>query len=163
MIVEAMKAVNTRDTELLKPLIEPYINHSMTADFNSLTFTAVDCADNPVLVENDYAASLMKYPLFQAYTRDQWRYQLCHHLPSESPLVRASPQIPTLMLAGALDPITPVSWAQEMHQQWPQSQLRVREKIAHSVLGSDTCLLEHIDDFFDQPNVTFTACAEEGD
>ena len=163
VIVEAMKAVNTRDTELLKPLIEPYINHSMTADFNSLTFTAVDCADNPVLAENDYAAALMNYPLFQAYTRDQWRYQLCHHLPSESPLVRVSPQIPTLMLAGALDPITPVSWAQAMHQQWPQSQLRVREKVAHSVLGSDTCLLEHLDDFFDRPNVTFTACAEEGD
>ncbi|HSX49887.1 MAG TPA: alpha/beta fold hydrolase [Cellvibrio sp.] len=159
-IIDAMKAVHERRADLLKPLIEPFINNSMTSDFNSLTFTAVDCADNPVLAEKDYVAALKKYPLLEDYTRDQWRYQLCHYLPSASPLVQAAPQLPTLMLAGALDPITPVSWAKTVNQQWPQSQLRVREKLAHSVLSSDVCLLEHLDTFFDQPREKFTACAE---
>ena len=161
-ITDAMNAVRERRTDLLKPLIEPFINNSMTSDFNSLTFTAVDCADNPVLSEQDYEAALKKYPLLQDYTREQWRYQLCHYLPSASPLVRAVPQLPTLMLAGALDPITPVSWAKTVNQQWPQSQLRVREKLAHSVLSSDVCLLEHLDTFFDQPQEKFTACSETG-
>jgi pimeloyl-ACP methyl ester carboxylesterase len=159
-IIDAINAVDAGRSDLLKPLVEPFINNSMTSDFNSLTFTAVDCADNPVLSETDYTAALIKYPLLQEYTRDQWRYQLCHNLPSESPLERAAPQLPTLMLAGALDPITPVSWAQTVNQQWPHSQLRVREKIAHSVLGSDVCLLEHLDEFFNQPDMKFTACAE---
>lgn len=162
-IIDAINAVDTQRSDLLKPLMEPFINNSMTSDFNSLTFTAVDCADNPVLSETDYTAALVKYPLLQEYTRDQWRYQLCHRLPSESPLVKAAPQLPTLMLAGALDPITPVSWAQSVNQQWPHSQLRVREKIAHSVLGSDVCLLEHLDEFFNQPEMKFTACAEESE
>jgi len=161
-ITDAMNAVRERRTDLLKPLIEPFINNSMTSDFNSLTFTAVDCADNPVLSEQDYEAALKKYPLLQDYTREQWRYQLCHYLPSASPLVRAVPQLPTLMLAGALDPITPVSWAKTVNQQWPQSQLRVREKLAHSVLSSDVCLLEHLDTIFDQPQEKFTACSETG-
>lgn len=160
-IIDAMNAVEAGRSDLLEPLVEPFINNSMTSDFNSLTFTAVDCADNPVLAEADYTAELIKYPLLQKYTRDQWRYQLCHSLPSESPLEKAAPQLPTLMLAGALDPITPVSWAQSVNQQWPYSQLRVREKIAHSVLGSDVCLLEHLDEFFNQPDMKFTACAEE--
>lgn len=159
-IIDAMNAVRERRTDLLKPLIEPFINNSMTSDFNSLTFTAVDCADNPVLSEKDYVAALNEYPLLQDYTRDQWRYQLCHYLPSASPLVQAAPQLPTLMLAGALDPITPVSWAKTVNQQWPQSQLRVRTKLAHSVLSSDACLLEHLDTFFDQPKEKFTACTE---
>ena len=156
-IIDAINGVDKRRSNLLKPLIEPFINNSMTSDFNSLTFTAVDCADNPVLSEADYVAALVKYPLLQEYTRDQWRYQLCHSLPSESPLIIAAPQLPTLILAGELDPITPVSWARAVHQQWPRSQLLVREKIAHSVLGSDVCLLEHLDDFFDQPDKQFAA------
>jgi len=160
-IIDAINAVDTQRPDLLKPLIEPFINNSMTSDFNSLTFTAVDCADNPVLPEVDYTTALVKYPLLQEYTRDQWRYQLCHRLPSESPLVRAAPQLPTLILAGALDPITPVSWAHSVNQQWPHSQLRVRNKLAHSVLSSDVCLLEHLDVFFDQPELPFTACAED--
>jgi pimeloyl-ACP methyl ester carboxylesterase len=162
-IIDAINSVDSRRSDLLKPLIEPFINNSMTSDFNSLTFTAVDCADNPVLSETDYTTALVKYPLLQEYTRDQWRYQLCHNLPSESPLVNAAPQLPTLILAGALDPITPVSWAQLVNQQWPHSQLRVREQIAHSVLGSDICLLEHLDEFFNQPETKFIACAEEGE
>jgi pimeloyl-ACP methyl ester carboxylesterase len=152
-----------QQSEKLEPLIEPYINNAMTSDFNSLTFTAVDCADNPVRAETDYLAALAQYPLLRAYTKDQWRYQLCHRLPSEVPLVPSAPRLPTLLLAGALDPITPVSWAQAVNQQWPQSQLRVRKKLAHSVLGSDVCLLEHLDTFFDQPELHFTACAEEGE
>ncbi|HEX7762200.1 MAG TPA: hypothetical protein VF433_01100, partial [Cellvibrio sp.] len=56
--------------------------------------------------------------------------------------------------------ITPLSWAETVNEQWPQSQLRVRAKLAHSVLSSDTCLLEHLDTFFNQPQEKFTVCTE---
>ena len=160
IIVDAMNGVFEGRTDLIKPLIEPYLNNSITRDFNSLTFTAVDCADNPVLPEGNYAESLRQYPLFEEYTREQWRYQLCHQLPSESSLVRASPEIPTLILAGLLDPITPVSWAKTVAAQWPHSQLRIRTTLAHSVLSNDVCLLENLDTFFDNPTKQFIACSE---
>ena len=159
-IIDAMRAVREHRTSLLKPLIEPYVNQSMSSDFNSLTFMAVDCADNPVQSEADFIAELTRYPLLQNYTRDQWRYQLCHKLQSESSLRAVEPKVPTLMLAGTLDPVTPVSWAQAIHQQWPQTQLRVRKQLAHAVLASDVCLLENLDRFFDQPQEKFIACAE---
>ena len=157
-IADAVQAVHDGRSDLLKPLAEPYLNHSVSSDFNSLTFTAVDCADNPVFPEADYLNVVAQYPLLQNYTRDQWRYQLCHQLPSVAALELVKPLVPTLILAGAQDPITPVQWARQIHEQWPESQLRVSEHLAHSVLGSDVCLLENIASFFDQPNVAFTAC-----
>ena len=159
-IFDAITGVLEGRTNPLKLIVEPYLNNSLTNDFNSLTFTAVDCADNPVGSGDDYAESLQEYPLLQNYTRDQWRYQLCHQLPSESPLALAAPQVPTLILSGALDPITPIAWAKTVSAQWSQSQLVVRENQAHSVLSSDICLLENLDTFFDQPANTFTACRD---
>ncbi len=157
-IMDAIVGVHQGRNDLLKPLAEPYLNNSVSADFNSLTFTAVDCADNPVLSEMNYAAAVAKYPMLENYTRDQWRYQLCHELRSTMPLQLAQPQTPTLILAGAKDPITPVNWAREIHQRWPETQLRINENLAHSVLGSDVCLLENLGQFFDHPQNTFTAC-----
>lgn len=159
-IIDAMLAVREHQAPQLKPLIEPYVNQSMSSDFNSLTFMAVDCADNPVRAEADFVAELAQYPLLQNYTRDQWRYQICHKLQGGAPLYAIEPKVPTLMLAGALDPITPVNWAETVHQQWPQTQLRIRQKLAHAVLASDVCLLEHLDSFFNQPQAKFMACAE---
>ena len=162
-IIDGIVGVREHRPSLLKPLIEPYLNQSMSSDFNSLTFTAVDCADNPVQPEADFIAELARHPMFQEYTRDQWRYQLCHQLPGESPLFAVEPKVPTIILAGELDPITPVSWAKMLHQQWPQTQLRVRPQVAHAVLASDVCLLENVASFFDQPQKKFVACLLEGE
>jgi pimeloyl-ACP methyl ester carboxylesterase len=160
LIIDAINGVSEHRTEMLKPLVEPYINHSMTSDFNSLTFTAVDCADNPVQDQFEYESALREYPLFQAYTRDQWRYQLCHGLSTEAPLQPNAPHVPTLMLAGVLDPVTPSEWAQAVHKKWSNTQLVLRKHLAHSVLSSDTCLLEHLDDFFDRPSDKFIRCKD---
>lgn len=160
-IAEAIKGVALHRHELVKPLIEPFVNHSMSGDFNSLTFTAVDCADNPVMSELTYDDAVKQYPLLQQYTRDQWRYQLCHRLPAETPLNRHSPQVPTLILAGALDPVTPVAWARAVHSEWENTQLHISEEVAHSVLGSEACLLQTLVDYYDKPESTFEGCKDK--
>lgn len=162
-IIAGINAAHGGQAALLKPLIEPFVNHSMTSDFNSLTFTAVDCADNPVMAEQDYEKALAQYPRFSEYTRDQWRYQLCHRLPSAQPLQRVAPALPTLILSGALDPITPLSWARQVHSEWPNSQLSVSVSAAHSVLGSEVCLLQELVKFFDGPQQEFDVCEGVGD
>ncbi len=162
-IVTAIAAVEQGKTEGLKPIIEPYINNSFNADFNSLTFMAVDCADNPIKAQQDYDNQVQKFPLWAEYTRDQWRYQSCHALQraeSESALTLAASAVPSLLIAGRLDPITPVQWAEELHGLLPQSQLVVRNKLAHSVLSSDTCLLENLRYYFDSPTHEFSVCIE---
>lgn len=160
-IIAAIEAVEQGKTDALKPIIEPYINNSFNADFNSLAFMAVDCADNKILSQQDYDNQVAQFPLWAAYTRDQWRYQICHRLQVSEPqnaLTFAVSDVPSLLLAGRLDPITPVHWAEELHALWPQSQLVVRDKLAHSVLSSDACLLENLRYFFDLPTQVFSAC-----
>jgi pimeloyl-ACP methyl ester carboxylesterase len=157
-IIDAMRAVEEGPQEKLEALIEPYLNHSFSKDFNSLTFGLVDCADNPIGVEADYIAELEQYPFFKEYVKDQWTYQLCHSLVTRQQLKLVAPQVPTLILAGELDPITPIEWAKDLHHQWPQTQLRIVNNVAHSVLATNTCLLEHIDDFFNEPQKEFVVC-----
>lgn len=162
-ITSAMYAVHHQTAEALKPLIEPYINNSFSPDFNSLAFMAVDCADNPVLAGEDYDAQVNQFPLLADYTRDQWRYQICQVFPShpESDLTLVEPQVPTLMLSGNLDPITPVNWAKELKTRWPQLQLQIRNNVAHAVLASDDCILTHLVEFFDHPSREFDVCNQE--
>lgn len=159
-IASAIHAVAERDSKELKPLIEPFVNRSMSGDFNSLTFTAVDCADNPVLNEQDYLDGVNRYPLMQRYTRDQWRYQLCHHLATQNPLQRQRPAVPSLILAGEFDPITPLVWAQSVHAEWGSTQLHISKNVAHSVLGTNACLLQALVYFYDTPDDDFKGCLE---
>jgi pimeloyl-ACP methyl ester carboxylesterase len=161
-IVKAIHAVNDQaglnQEEQLKELIEPYLNRNLNSEFNSLAFTAVDCADNRMGSEQDYLQSLIDFPLMAEYTKDQWQYQTCHQLSISRYLNLHQPEIPVLILSGKADPVTPSSWATAMHQQWKDSQLILRQDLAHSVLSTDICLLENLHHFFDDPAEKFSYC-----
>ncbi|AQT59563.1 alpha/beta fold hydrolase [Cellvibrio sp. PSBB023] len=157
-IAEAINGVAMHSHDQIKPLLEPFVNQSMSSDFNSLTFTAVDCADNLVMAEAEYLTSVGQYPLLQEYTRDQWRYQACHYLAAQRPLLRHQPQVPTLILAGELDPVTPVDWARSVHAEWKNTQLHISKNTAHSVLSSEACLLQSLVVFYDSPDKVFGGC-----
>jgi len=159
--INAINYSNAYESELkLKILFEPYLNRNLNSQFNSLAFTAVDCADNQMGSESDYLQSLNQYPLMADYTKDQWRYQLCHELPGNQYLNLTSPQHPILILSGKNDPVTPSAWADAMHRQWKGSQLIFRKNLAHSILSTDICLLENLHYFFDEPTREFSYCGQ---
>lgn len=162
-IAKAIYAVNhqsgLQQEEQLKILIEPYLNRNLNSQFNSLAFTAVDCADNAMGSEQDYVQSLIEFPLMAEYTKDQWQHQLCHQLPEKRHLQLHGPQVPTLLLSGKNDPVTPSAWAVAVHRQWKNSQLILRENLAHSVLSTDICLLENLSRFFDEPEKELDVCS----
>lgn len=161
-IVKAIDTVNQQSglmqEEQLKKLVEPYLNRNLNNQFNSLAFTAVDCADNPMGTEQDYLQSLTEFPLMAEYTKDQWQYQLCHQLSVKRYLNLHQPEVPMLILSGKNDPVTLSSWASDMHSKWQNSQLVIRENLAHSVLSTDICLLENLGRFFDEPGKSFAYC-----
>ncbi len=161
-IAKAIHAVNyqtgLQQEEQLKKLIEPYLNRNLNQQFNSLAFTAVDCADNVMGSEQDYVQSLIDFPLMAEYTKDQWHYQVCHEWPTKHTLQLQNPQVPILILSGKNDPVTPSDWAVAMHQQWQNSQLILRDELAHSILSTDICLLENLNWFFDEPTKEFSYC-----
>jgi len=151
-------------SETLKPLITPYINNSLTPDFNSLAFMAVDCADNPVASAAEYVAAVARYARFADYTRDQWRYQICRSFYPLKPaqgLKLSEPKVPVLMLNGELDPITPVVWARVLHQRWPSMQLLELPGVGHGVLGESPCVLGELRRYLDNPEQQFDVnCAK---
>ena len=143
----------------LEALLEPFMNNSFSNDFNSLTFMAVDCADNPLQDGQLYQASVEEHPLLAAYMRDQWRYQACHFLSSDSQgLELFEPQVPTLLLSGALDPITPAAWAHDLKKRWPNVQWVLRTDVAHSVLVEEPCVLADLAQFLNNLQASFEPC-----
>ena len=162
-ITAAMADVLQSREENLLQLVTPFINNSLSADFNSLAFMLVDCADNPVASEQEYRAAVEQFPLLADYTRDQWRYQACHlqQLATTPGLQLREPQVPTLMLSGELDPITPPTWAQDLKQRWPGLQWIKRNQVAHSVLAEDPCVLADLGEFLNRPQAIFAPCNQQ--
>jgi pimeloyl-ACP methyl ester carboxylesterase len=150
------------ETEIeLKQLMEPYLNRNIHSDFNALAFTAVDCADNAMGLEEDYHQRVASHPQIAEYTKDQWQYQLCHQLNNAKPLQWNNPELPLLLLSGRHDPVTPLSWAENVKNNSRAAQWIVRDDLAHSVLSTDVCLLQHLYRFFDEPEKEFDFCRQD--
>lgn len=163
-VAAAIEAAINGERAGLQTLTETFINNAFSESFGGLVFMAVDCRDHPMSSSADYENKLKQNPLFAKYMDDLWRYQPCHFLsvPEAEGLKPAAPlQQPTLLLAGALDPITPAAWAHELHQQWPNSQIVVLEDIGHAVINSDACIHENIYRFLDEPHEIFDLCGAD--
>jgi len=152
-IPQALAAVQARDPDRLKPLIEPFVNLALDEDFSSFAFMAVDCQDHILGSERDYREQVEAYPRFARYLEPLWRWQSCQWLgAAEKPMeLPAAPEVPTLMLSGELDPITPLQWAQDLAERWPRSQLYRAKGVGHSVVGSDSCVHGKLVVFLNNP------------
>ena len=153
-IPAALEALREGDLEPLTRLFEPKINQALDGNTSSLAFMAVDCRDHPLGSAEEYQAQLQKYPRFRPYLEPLWAQQSCQWLGAgEQPLPQELPtDIPALLLAGALDPITPADWARQLESRWPNSQLHWIADTGHSVLGSRPQLQAQLHHFFDNPD-----------
>ncbi len=154
-IAPAIKAAQSGERQGLEALMTPFINQALDPDFSSLAFFAVDCRDHPVGSQADYQQALRDYPDYAFYLELGWRYQACHFLTPDNtaPLnqKKPPPDLPALLLAGGLDPITPPDWARDLHRDWPQSQLAIFPTVGHSVIGTDGCAHAHFREFLRFP------------
>lgn len=162
-IPEAIDAVLDNNPSALMPIMEPFVHMALSEDFFSLVFMAVDCRDHGISSQEAYQQELEKYPRWQDYTRDLWHYQACHFISAE-PAVQVAPSalppVPGLLLAGELDPITPAAWAENLHQQWPESQLHVLPDTGHAVINTDDCVYQSLRSFIDEPSRPVSLCGE---
>lgn len=162
-IVEGLKGAVERDPEKLSPLIEVFINQALDGSFSYLTFMAVDCLDHTLGTEAEYASQLEQYPQYRQYL-GRWDSYVCRWLgAAEKPLPSLEPlPVPTLIMAGEQDPVTPAQWARDLAQSWPSAQLYVADDIGHSVLWSDTCAESSLGAFLDNPQAEWTPTAPRG-
>ncbi len=161
-IPAAIASVLSRDTRGLMPLIEPFVNYAFDPQFNNMVFMAIECAETADIAESTYIEAVNRYPQLKAYTLDLWRYDSCRDLNALGKVgeervfapqrLQAISHIPTLLLAGELDPITPSDWATRLHRDWPASQLLVFPDVGHSVVGHKQCVHSQLGAFFRAPN-----------
>lgn len=160
-IPAAIHAVFNNDAPALLPLMEPFVESALDEDFYSLVFMAVDCRDHGISSREAYQQALEAHPRWRNYTADLWQYQACHLLPTASTPIASTtalPDVPTLILAGELDPITPVEWAQSLHHEWPGSQLHVVPETGHAVINTDDCVYQSLRSFLDEPSERVEFC-----
>lgn len=162
-IPDAINAVLDNDSRALLSLMEPFVESALDDDFYSLVFMAVDCRDHGISSREAYQQELEKYPRWREYTSDLWQYQACHFLSEGSAAIASTsvfPDVPALILAGELDPITPVEWAQSLHREWPSSHLHVVPDTGHAVINSDDCVYQSLRSFLDEPTKSVSFCEE---
>lgn len=159
-LVPAMEGLASGDRKQLNSLMESFINNALSDDFNGLVFMAVDCRDHPVQSQDEYQGQLEKFPLFAEYMQHLWTYQACHLFPAGGGLPQMdTPTQPALILAGELDPITPVEWAETLHAQWPRSQLVRFSGTGHAVINHQPCVYSNLGQYLDDPERAFSVCA----
>lgn len=139
--------LTTGSTELLEQFVEVFLASSFDPAFSTLVFFATECADNPRDTDADYARAFQAFPRWRELLDLQRRHDVCQ-LPvfssSERWLGNYATDIPTLIISGEKDPVTPASWARELHAQLPESTLIEVQNQGHGVLSSGGCSAELI-------------------
>lgn len=73
-----------------------------------------------------------------------------------------SSQIPTLLLNGAFDPVTPPAWAEQAAASLTNAQVFIFPGYGHAVIDAGSCPIEMMVDFLDDPAQPLeTACFEQ--
>jgi len=122
-------------------------------------YFAVNCQDDAPLVTPERMASQSEaYPELDGYLRHADELAICAawDLPAAPPLV-AGPiesDIPTLILAGAYDPITPPEWSQSVAENLSHSYYFEFPAAGHNVGGDNPCMDSIIADFLNDPGST---------
>jgi len=133
-------------TELLRPWLElEYENsYSDLALLNWGLFFSVNCQDDaPSVTEEDRQRQIAVFPELEGYTRQARELEICAlwELPAAPPLASEPIQsdIPTLVLAGSYDPITPPEWSKAVADNLANSYYYEFPASGHSVNHLNPC------------------------
>lgn len=163
-VISAMHGVKLGKKEPVKKLMTSYVNQVLSGTIADLVFMAVDCQDNAMGTAEEYYLQVAMYSYLTPYIEGLWENQVCHLWGSHGAelslqALRAKKiEIPTLILAGVYDPITPVEWARTVARLWPHAQIQEFKNTGHAVLGTNACALEALSEFLDAPQLPWHAC-----
>lgn len=121
--------------------LDGFVNNVLDEQFNYLVFFAVDCLDSVPIAQTDFEAELDKYPQVREYFSTFWDYNVCHSplFEQAQPLTEeAYADVPTYLLVGEYDPVTPITWADYLYEQLSTVNLKYHAA-GHAVLDIDAC------------------------
>lgn len=155
-IVKLIQSVNANThTETLKKLAENAINSELAKEFNVLTYFAVDCREMPAPIKKDFDQQLDRYNQLQHYAEFAFQYDPCQLFEKREDLKAfrqpVKSNIPTLILSGGYDPVTPTAWAEEVSQRLSNAVLWFMPDVGHGVVNSNVCVHQSLRRFLDKP------------
>jgi pimeloyl-ACP methyl ester carboxylesterase len=140
----------------LRGLIQDSVNTLLDGSISDPVATSVDCHDAGPVTREAAEAQLRLWPDVAAYKELDWEYHACRFWQSgqsdagfRSPVEAA---VPTLLLAGEFDPVTPPEWAELAAESLARASVFVFPAIGHGVLDSHLCATALISAFFEDPD-----------
>ncbi|MGH1471198.1 MAG: alpha/beta fold hydrolase [Cellvibrionaceae bacterium] len=143
-------------TDAIKKLAENSINSELAAEFNVLTYFAIECRETPIPNKETYYQELNRYPLLKDYAEHAYAYDPCLLFDKREDIEAfrqpLESSVPTLILSGGYDPVTPTRWAKELETRLKNSIFWYLPDVGHGVVNSNVCVHQSLRAFLDEPN-----------
>lgn len=162
VIPDAINDVAHGRQKALLPITTLYVDTLFDEYINVITFNSVLCNDEKMISRKRYEKVVERYPTLKSYTKDIWKYDTCHIWRKNNTSVLTTEPvhsaIPTLILAGRDDGVTPWQWGKEVHQNLKNSFNFAFSDTTHGVIGDNECASELSVYFLDKLNVSDKHC-----
>lgn len=162
LIPSAINDVAQGKQKSLIPITTSYVDTYFDEYSNVVTFNSVICNDENMISREKYNIEVDRYPMLKPYTSGLWEYDSCHIWKSNNhsalKLEPVKSLIPTLILAGRDDGITPWQWGKEVHDSLKNSFYFVFSNTTHGVIGNNECGTKMSHQFIDKLKVSKSDC-----
>ena len=148
-IAPALQSVLVGNGSKLKPLLTPFVNYALDNSFNAWVYLSIECRDITPINGAEFLTQTGLYPRLQPYLAGVYQWDSCRQLLADGafhtntlPLdIKAKLHIKKmLLLAGELDPITPLVWAERLTEQMSEANLWRIPEVGHAVLANNHCV-----------------------
>ena len=131
----------------IQDLLERFLTNALDGEFSHLVYFATECNDNRMVSEADFLVASSEAPLDDINWLDFYHADACllpifQRVTSRNSVQAWSYDVgdkPSLIFSGALDPVTPAAWAEDLRAALASARLVSVEHVGHGVLGSGAC------------------------
>jgi pimeloyl-ACP methyl ester carboxylesterase len=139
----------------MRRLIQDSVDALLDDNISDAVASSVDCHDGGPVDLRDAERQLRLYPRAAAIKRLDWQYHACRFWDSgAAPQAFRTPvasAVPTLLLAGEYDPVTPPEWAAQAARRLDNGRVFVFPAVGHGVLDSHVCAAQLARRFLQDP------------
>ena len=148
MVVQ-LKALAAGDTAPFATAVSSLLAASLRAEASPWLYWVTECNDNQTQTTEDYARAVNQLEPWARFLGPDMSLTLCQWAPirAQAQPPGASPWVPTVVLAGELDPVASAAASRRMAQQ-RQGVYLVAPFVGHGLLSQDVCTTEWLETFW---------------
>jgi len=145
--------------QALEPLVRAYLEALLDNDVSDAMNMSVECYDmGDGLDAHSYQQQVALYPRIRHFVEDFWAYSPCHFWQNQRAsadfLQPVKSSVPTLLLSGRFDPITPPQWAKQAAASLLHSHIIEFPDMGHAVIDGTQCATDVASIFLQNPRKT---------